>query len=165
MTGRKWKPGDVALVTWGRGDEVMIRTNRPAVGDVWHGPNGWLGDASAKHVRSLVVIDPEDREQVGRLLDALAEKDWEVGEGDQLADDVQAALREFANPTPPKPEEPTGLGAVVEDTDGRLWFRMTLENQTWPGEVWQEQYGCDPDRWRKYADVNAVRVLSEGWSE
>jgi hypothetical protein len=113
-------------------------------------------------------IDPEDREQVERLAkvmdDEFARRGWvnQSTPDPDVVDAIQAALREFANPTPPKPEEPTGLGAVVEDAEGSLWFRMTLENQTWAGEVWQEQYGCDADRWTKWADIAAVRVLSEG---
>lgn len=107
---------------------------------------------------TTVTIDYEDREAVERLTQLV----FEVAHPfESRIADMAAALREYANPTPPKPEEPLGLGAMVEDAKGVLWFRMTVENQTWPGEVWQEQYG-DADRWSKWESVPAVRVVSEG---
>lgn len=57
---------------------------------------------------------------------------------------------------PPKPEEPQGLGAVVEDEDGEKWMRFTNNSGGWP---WIHAGPMDS---RKYADIAAVRVLSEG---
>lgn len=80
------------------------------VGAAWYGraADGEVVDfyASARDcVRPLVVIDPEDRESAGRLLNLLWQMGgWGVGGSlDELTDNFQAALREFANPTPPKP--------------------------------------------------------------
>jgi len=58
-----------------------------------------------------------------------------------------------AQTKPPKPAEPTGLGAVVEASDGQTWVRRHPG-----GYAWVNGY----QRWAKYADINAVRVLSEG---
>jgi hypothetical protein len=64
---------------------------------------------------------------------------------------------------PPKPEEPTGLGAVVEDGRGVRWVRAeSAKGMTNP---WQATlHVAEPDHVRQlaYAEVDAVRVLSEG---
>ena len=63
-----------------------------------------------------------------------------------------------------KPEEPTGLGAVVEDVDGVPWVR-TENRANITGAVWQSAFHVtQPDKaiQREYADIAAVRVLSEG---
>lgn len=57
------KPGDVAMVTWKALGEwrtdVRFRVLREGVGEVWIGADGsWIGDATAKDVTPLVVIDP-----------------------------------------------------------------------------------------------------------
>ena len=103
---------------------------------------------------SLVVIDPEDREQVERLWIILRD-----GLALRSRDNLQAALREFANPTPPKPEEPTTWLAAVEDADGNRW--CLHGGPTEPGLEW---YSPDLNCRAAYADIDAVRVLSEGWS-
>lgn len=98
-----------------------------------------------------VVIHPDDREQVERLRTALVHY---YGSTSIL----QAALRGFANPTPPKPDEPTGLGAVVEDAKGDQW--VCLGNTFANGATrWQSQRRSI---FSSYRDINAVRVLSEG---
>jgi hypothetical protein len=74
---------------------------------------------------------------------------------------LQDALREYANPTPPKPDEPMGLGAVVEDAEGVRWVRYTASaSVTHP---WRRD---DPlTASQPWEFVHAVEVLSEGWSE
>lgn len=102
-----------------------------------------------------VVIDPEDREQVERLWRA-----WTtLAPEHRLAqDNMHAALREFANPKPPKPAEPTGLGAVVEDAEGERYVRR---DDSCP-PVWVHATGGSlPRSWKS---LDAVRVLSEGVS-
>lgn len=148
----EWKPGDVASTLRNK-TQVALRT-----GKGWTYIDGSTGGVRCDDYdfRPLAVIDPEDREAVERLV-SLNRLELMV----HPADTMQAALREFANPKPPRPDEPQGLGAVVEDGNGVLWIRMSIENQTWPGEVWQEQYGV-VDRWSKWSDIAAVRVLSEG---
>ena len=111
-------------------------------------------DHEVSGVYPLVVIDPEDVEQVERLAQCYIAT-WRGGYGNETTEGIttrqmRQALREFANPTPPKPEEPTGLGAVVEDAEGQTWLR------DWRG------YWRAPDVTCRWAKVDAVRVLSPG---
>jgi hypothetical protein len=108
-------------------------------------------------------IDPEDREQVEQLAkvmdDEFARRGWanQSTPDPDVVDAIQAALREFANPTPPpKPEEPTGLGAVVEDAEGERYVNDGLGHWLRLGQG-NGFFG----HWT-YTDVPAVRVLSEG---
>lgn len=154
---REWQPGDVALI------EVDGRTGRamrqwPGSDGLWTSAERLLGDYDhsdndATVVRPLAVIDPEDREQVERLSEMVA--DEIVRNGLKSRDAMQAALREYANPTPPKPEEPQGLGAVVESEDGRRWVRS---KDTTTVCHWKPAAGGRRVRW---SDLPAVRVLSE----
>jgi hypothetical protein len=111
--------------------------------------------------RPVVVIDPEDREQVERLardnydlihkpgaFDALSQMSQ-----DAYVEFMQAALRSLI--APPKPPEPQGLGAVVEDAEGRRWVRV---NALIP---WQYEKGDTRVSWTAVAPA-PVRVLSEG---
>lgn len=159
---REWKPGDVALHPDYGLSVVTERCGRHslALGPHWHHAVGsWnsLNDPlSCGKYRPLVVIDPEDREQVARLANAIT---MEMYAGDSVAaGDVAAALREFANPTPPKPEEPTGLGAVVEDAEGLHWVRI----QTLYSSPWVRRGTVITGGLHKWSDINAVKVLSEG---
>jgi hypothetical protein len=125
-TGARWR--DAPRVEAGRrGDGARRRTDASD-----RAMDGWsriwpLDDtifARYQNARPLVVIDPEDREQVERLTKALVEAAYRhsnVVVSDQASTATrQAALREFADPKPPKPAEPTGLGAVVEDARASL---------------------------------------------
>lgn len=107
--------------------------------------------------RPVVVIDPEDREAVERLVDQITRLN--APGPATYADRVQLALREFATPTPPKPEEP-GLGGVVEDTKGRRWVNATDHRASVHTNPWM----ClsDPERWASYADIDVAEVLSHG---
>lgn len=131
MTGREWKPGDVAIRTYYGRSKLTVATT--CIGEYheeglhWHHiDGGWdrISDDDGPTYRPLVVIDPEDREQVERL--------WRIwtnlAPDHRLAQDcMQAALREFAHPKPPRPEEPTGLGAVVVDRDGSELVRVARD--------------------------------------
>lgn len=167
MTEREWKPGDVAMRRSAdrHGDlgyeKVTIATTCRTHADGrdlhWHHVGGgWdpLHEEDGPTYRPLVVIDPESDADVARLENALEDQGCRVGTG------VRAALREFANPTPPKPDEPQGLGAVVEDDGGGLWIR-TAE----PRFPWRIDYeggnGAESTVWEHVA---AVRVLPEGVS-
>ena len=155
---REWKPGDVALVP-GVGKALVLDDGRWSTQ-----PRGVIhprkGFEDLYKARPLVVIDPEDREQIERLAQLLHDYDA------HLADDphresawvslTSDALRKYANPKPPKPEEPTGLGAVVEDAEGRRWVQVDAE-----GGMWLPQDNLH-ERWRSYYEVDAVHVLSEG---
>ena len=75
-------------------------------------------------------------------------------------DAMQRALRDFANS--PKLEEPTGLGAVVEDDKGVRWVRAGVDHDGRLTDNWRatdsDLVGC----WLKWDAIQAVRVLSEG---
>ena len=166
MSKTEWKLGDVAMVRLDADTEVRVTWNydgwRSAKGS-FYDPKGSFYDP-ALPARPLVVIDAEDREQVERLTD-LYERAIPDGLVTPTAstDALQAALREFANPTPPKPDEPTGLGAVVEDADGRRWVRWHCDGDPMhvsKNRPWSGANGVGSDR--AYDDINAVRVLSEG---
>lgn len=167
--GRAWKPGDVAAVSFdGKTEHVAIRTlyfhGEYVEEGRWHG-----GRAGALHgpemtARPLVVIDPEDREQVERLAEAILYAATVAGldhvsyrgtSGDERLGVLVEAVRSLvANPPPPKPDEPTGIGAVVEDEDGVLWMNypgMFALPWSAPG-----QPSC------KWSELGFVKVLSEG---
>lgn len=63
-------------------------------------------------------------------------------------------LADAFDPTP-QIEEPTGLGAVVEDVDGVRWVRIDD-----PPSIWAASRS-DGDR-GMWSTINAVRVLSKG---
>lgn len=169
----EWKSGDVALVNdtttpdapW-RPATCQASAVKGESEAVWvlhdSGTRVW---GSVSLARPLVVIDPEDREQVERLVRLF---DGEVVKSDPVTvldddlRDMQAALREFANPTPPKPDEPTGLGAVVEDDKGERYTRYDrVSSLPW----WHDYNGADAQvvvRRYAYSDFRAVRILSEG---
>lgn len=151
-----WKPGDVAAVLcsdgkWRTGLHYLYMGRW-----TWAFGDSTFRDADTSEARPLVVIDPEDRESVLRLGELIRKHSpWT---DDAPALHLTDALREFANPTPPKPDEPTGLGAVVEDADGNKWVRTDVEQPAW--SQWQNAIG----RW-SWDRVNAVRELAPGWSE
>lgn len=165
---REWKPGEVAHVD----GDIYLRTGRGWVfaskgGEAWFHAEDDSADRVSYLVRPLVVIDPEDREAVERLQDLFAdERDRNGGQSRLVvggwADAMQAALREYANPRDPKPDEPQGLGAVVEDENGYLYVRGYVN-----GESTHEWHVIDPANnkrmgWWRYDEIDAVRVLSPG---
>ena len=150
---REWKAGDVARIEYGGFDDIAVRIDPKD----WAVPAGTVRDANVTEVHPLVVIDPEDREAVERLLALLRAQD----RAPETVDIMQAALREYANPKPPKPDEPQGLGAVVEDEDGVLWVRAGKKLQTpdhWRATSGENLVGW----WTTYDRIAAVRVLSPG---
>ena len=171
----EWKPGDVARLVYSVGVTTIncraIRGER-----CWFTSRGdAISDREVAQARGLVVIDGENREQIERLILALPDAiDWGFASDDPsnpgspkvvggIVEPFQAALREFANPTPPRPEEPAGLGAVVEDENGVLWTRVEsgvaeTRNPWYPAAFPDLQ----PD---EYDHIAVVKVLSEGWSE
>lgn len=144
-----FKPGDVAVIPFARGPVLAMMTVQ-----------GWSladhGETSAllTEARPLVVVDPEDYEQVARLTGALAVHGANPNDRNYSAE-TQAALRSLIEP--PKLEEPTGLGAVVEDVEGRKYVRAGVTPLAWTHAV-------DPDcnDWCGYEEIAVVRVLSEG---
>jgi hypothetical protein len=150
---REWKAGDLALVDYGPDVELMFR----AAGGGWDSPTTWADDVDVVSVRPVVVIDPEDREQVERLILACP-TEWMFQQDEQTVAEctglMAAALRSLL--TPPRPDEPTGLGAVVEDDKGMTWVRNP---ETADDSVpWINREG----KFGSWPKITAVRVLSEG---
>jgi hypothetical protein len=114
-------------------------------------------DALISEARPLVVIDPEDDEQVGRLLKVWYEIDATIHYSDERIIATREALREFADPTPTEPDEPTKCYAIVIDHDGAEWVRIAAGSGY--GRVWARLGGNELAKW---AELCAVRVLSEG---
>lgn len=166
MSAREWKPGDVARVTYNDVDQIaLVRPRLATDGRVLEfsyvsGGYDFVSQVSFG-ARRLVIIDPEDREQVERLVTAyLGQQSVELDNEQPMTVRelrMRAALREFADPKPPRPEEPTGLGAVAEDERGEKWLRFESRNGSW----WRTRDGKN----KRWADLDVVRVLSEGWSE
>lgn len=127
----------------------------PADGAHW-------SEYDVQQVRPLVVINPEDVGQVAALANAWdAQTHFEPGPVRMTPSQyrMQAALRSLIEP--PKPEEPTGLGAVVEDGMGGQWIRHGRGPAPWMFAA------SSPDNRDTYpwSDIAAVRILSPGWSE
>lgn len=172
MTGREWQPGDVARVTYSGVDRIaVVRPRKEALGErleFAYVSRGYdmVDDADISgSARPLVVIDPEDREQVERLAKCYREVHGEA----ELTDEpwsapglrMQAALREFASPTPTKPDEPTGLGAVVEDARGAL---HVLTPRTREADVPEARWIDRLGDFRSWDAIDVVKVLDTGWA-
>lgn len=168
MSAREWKPGDVAMVSVRGADPVIAIRDSYGWAHNTLGPGRahahWTAFCEVEPIHPLVVIDPEDREQVERLMSVYVSEALDrgamsySGHVDKRNDSMQAALREFATPTPPKPDEPQGLGAVVEDAAGHLWVKVPGEDGTKSSQTWTSAHSTDAT----WDAVAAVRVLSEG---
>jgi hypothetical protein len=141
---REWKSGDVAVSSSG------VRWFRQDSGN-------WISDEGqvltfflSSGPRPLVVLDPENDDDMQRLADALRSHDRLTWDG--MARD---ALRSLLTPPPPPIEEPTGLGAVVLDDKGRKWVRTQAEFS-----AWTRGKGADVS-WDRF---KPVEILSHGWS-
>jgi hypothetical protein len=95
----QWKPGDVAMVTCRDGKEreatfcTHVATEQVSF---WKFRDGSLRDADISDARPLVVIDPENLDQVAALLGGYC--GWKGAEdvkrnGDTYVGEMQAALR------------------------------------------------------------------------
>lgn len=149
---RDWKPGDIVLIDLSSKGLESRRAMREGNAFVDVCGAVWSDDAN---VRPLVVIDPEDRDQVERLASAFVDEQSERGHRGVWWTDLQVALRSLLEQ--PNPDEPTGLGAIVEDVTGEKWIRGTarIADFDWIN-------ADDFTRSRAYRNIAAVRVLSEG---
>ena len=148
MSGREWKPGDVAMVESKASTDgacLAIRTTRAT----WRCEHGQTVDEKVDSLRPLVVIDPEDQEHRARFRQMAIN----YIHGDWTAEEAVRGLS-----TPPKPDEPTGLGAVVEDAKGDRWTRTGDDESV---DRWHSQIGRVFTS-RDYDRIDVVRVLSEG---
>jgi len=139
--------GTMAVATI-KGERVRVFRS----GRGWQGPEHWHSDSSVIDVRPLVVIDPEDFEQAERLARAFV-AGWGGCDGG-MAGAMHTALNTLIAPS--KPAEPTGLGAVVEDAEGKRWVRGPEGVHPWVTDLQHSAL------WFGYDEVDAVRVLSEG---
>lgn len=166
-----WKPGDVAMRDSQFGGPGQLTIAVPSCGNGqhdsgihWHHASGGYDriDGSPAY-RRMVVIDPMDASQVARLADLIRDgRDYSAGRGLSWGRATTEALREFANPTPPKPEEPIGLGAVVEDFEGVKHVRAGITHDGAMEDCWRQVSGSNIGYWSRWGHINAVRVLSEG---
>lgn len=151
-----FKPGDVVH---------HPKHGRGIVQDFGSGIVEWVADSDYldlanvdDDLRRLVVIDPEEtipEPAVEAFRKAWHEADELGVEGSRVRVGIKALLDEILDPTVPKPDEPTGAGAVVADRDGDLWVRADLEDP----QAWVR---IGDTVWLEYSRINAVHVLSEG---
>jgi hypothetical protein len=160
VTGREWQPGDLvsALVQSRPGRRIHLAFTGTEV-HPWtalDSAGGTLADCIVSDARPLTVIDfdlwpgQESGPRAAELLRLAAEDS--TGERHLLL----AWLADQIDPGPPKPDEPTGLGAVVEDDQGHVWTRADES-----GMPWVSRHSGDI-HWCRWADVAAFEVLSEG---
>ena len=146
MSAREWKPGDVAMVS----DEgALIKVGRPLVViDTDQIPVA-KGELTPTWLRNLARQLRGDDSNISTSLENVLTF---------LADEIDRQVGT-------KPDEPTGLGAVVEDADGVLWVRIYTHGAC---NDWRttndEPGGEETDARRVWSDITAVRVLSEGIS-
>ena len=148
-----YEPGTVAVATV-RGVEG-VRVMRDAGGG-WWSPRliggGWKHlNENVTDIRPLAVIDPEDREQVERLADALRGVEWCEIDRDST-DALQVALCEYAAPTPERIPEPGIWGVVEARSEAYLrteWVRR-------PDDLWHTT-GERRREWDELIDPVLVR--------
>lgn len=155
-----WKPGDVAMVRKDGAERPAIRSMQQR----W-----WLLDTgtwteTVEPLRPLVVIDPEDREQVERLLHDY-HRQSPAADGSECGgycagyvDQMQAAL---ASPTP-QIDEPTALYTVVLDNSGHEWCH--IGGQVWRSLTSSGQFMVEK-HWHDSSSPlagNVVEILSQG---
>jgi hypothetical protein len=160
-----YEPGAVASVTYETADMLSPETLRGIRWSYgWHvvdatGGYETINDRYVTDVRPLVVIDPEDREGVEQLAHTIVATEHRgCGSMTCYRDTVQAALRSLLAPL--KPDEPLGLGAVVEDAEGRVfvkWSHKHREDRNWKHEGMGGDY-------RHWSDIDVTHIHSHGWT-
>ncbi len=123
---------------------------------------------SVQDLRHLVILDPEDSEQMERLSRAA----MEVRDSGDLPDEpmtkgallIRATLRSLLEP--PKLAEPTGRYAVVVDANGDEWVRDGLQKDNASIGAWWSStraQASSPDPWRAdWDELNIAVVLTGG---
>ncbi len=159
VVSAEYEPGTVAVATV-RGEpnvRVMRRDDR-----IWMAPTTISGanvhhDHEVTDVRPLVVLDLDetDREVLPKWLRRNADLD---GLARDVARQVEEQVTAQDRARYPKPEEPSGLGAVVKDRAGTRWVRRCTCHLD-PARDWSP---CGEDRLHRYDEIDAVEVLSKG---
>lgn len=112
-------------------------------------PDKQRGAFAGTAITPVVVIDPEDDERVKAIVYEARLLDYSTAR-----ERVRDLLRSWTKPVAsPKPDEPTGLHAVVRDRKGRIWYRSNHHG------LWQ--YGSLPRAWDEI-DVPEDGVLFGG---
>lgn len=118
-----YEPGTVVLARVGC-DAAAPRMLFKSYGVEWFDLSGAeIEPGNVTDIRPLAVIDPQDDEQVRRLLTEYHEQfttPWEPTEH-QLSR-FGAALTAYATPAPPPLPEPQEWGARVTDANGKSWL-------------------------------------------
>lgn len=130
------------------------------------------GDTFVTDIRPLVVVDLDDPAEFARILRGVA-MPGRPSEGDckhiingsisarrltVIADQIEAQTK------PPRIPEPTGLAAVVKDSNGDKWIRHDSVDDCEDASAcipWRRSKWGNTARWD---DFHAVEVLSEGLS-
>lgn len=159
---REWKPGDVAMLVSHGGTPAVRAPEDCGVGghgyakDHWHylanvGGATWDSNGD-REARPLVLLDLNDKERAA-LLD-YAESTF------HFRSETLSSIRKQCEP--PKPVEPLGLGAVVEDGRRMLFVRCA------DGWLCAGAEGREPGEyrnslaWDELLCYGVPRVLSEG---
>jgi hypothetical protein len=160
-------PGTVAVVdSWRGKGQIAFRTHNDGL--PWCVLDG-TGTRGLDHhevtaARPVIVLDLETDKDAERLYDVLVIADVVPAYRAGHIDKVLEALRFLAAPVPVATvDEPTGLGAVVEDRRGDHWVRHCLP-------TCEDGPACLP--WRRvrdsatdvYENLVTVCELSPGWT-
>lgn len=184
-----YKPGTVAVVNGRRAFRVgnIGWHLRPSTAAEDEAGTDFVRDADVTEIRPLVVLGPEglDATALGRAVSEAAGLQLVVldlyAANDRIPESevAQCAIRTLrasdyisdrgladqieAQTKPPKPAEPTGLGAVVEDADGLRWVRVADDGLAFAWRPVGNRTSYEDNRyWKRVA---AVSVLSEGVAE
>jgi len=142
---REWKPGEVAMVNDCTNPDAPWKpatckeAARPGQCEtVWilhdTGAKVW---GSVSEARPLVVIDPEDREAVERLLTLFK---WPGEVPQYVIDDMADALREFADLKPPKPYREQPGDRIAPWPVVRECFSDHVEGHECPQCAWEHEH-------------------------
>lgn len=150
-----------------------VLTNEPVWmwltnGGVPRADGGFVRDENVIGVRPLMVLDLDalrgcwaDTNSPAAIVERLRETNSVAAHA--IADQIEAQTR------PPKPEEPTGLGAVVEDAAGVRWVRAGDSHGGRLHDNWRSVATEGNDGWWsawKNIDVpDESHILSRGVSD
>jgi hypothetical protein len=154
-----YEPGTVAVATVKGVKGVRVVRGEGLFADKWYANRPVAGsdtsfyDAVVTDVRPLVVLDIEQAygcwaEKRDPALIVARLRNTRSVAALAIADQIEEQTR------PSKPEEPTGLGAVVEDEDGSVLVRLGDSDHPW-------QVVEGGSRWHWDA-IDVARVVSEG---
>lgn len=178
---REWKPGDVVTATvddrtnvrlvagWSKYDPQLRwceMSPRWADGD---DDDCWYFPSQVSNVRPLVAFDPDELPVAGNLAPT-----WLRNLAAALARDnttittsLEGVLHYLADRIdetrpPPKIDEPSGLGAVIEDADGQIWVRVHGDGG--PAKWRRADYRDQREPFAVWSAIDAAKELSPGWS-